>query len=74
VVGIDRINSLEPCIDSFRRRWLCLAALPELTQIVSLDFGQAGFPLSWSAVVAGADQLNATPVPALRPIEHYSQR
>ena len=42
-VGIDRISPPEPCIDNFLRLWLSLAALPELTQMVSLDFEQAGF-------------------------------
>ena len=42
-VGIDRITRPEPCVDNFLRLRLCLAALPELTQTISLDFEQAGF-------------------------------
>ena len=42
-VGIHRISPSEPCVDNFLRLWLSLAALPELTQIVSLDFEQSGF-------------------------------
>ena len=30
------------CIDNFLRLWLSLVALPDLTQMISLDFEQAG--------------------------------
>ena len=43
LIGIGEINQPEPCIDNFLRLCLSLAALPELTQIGSLDFEQAGF-------------------------------
>jgi hypothetical protein len=42
-VGINRINPPEFCIAHFLQLWSSLAALPELTHIVSLDFEQAGF-------------------------------
>jgi len=42
-VGVNRIRLPEPCVDNFLRLWLSLASLPELTQIGSLDFEQAGF-------------------------------
>src|SRR5260370_25752367 len=41
-IGIGGINPPEPCIDNFLRLCLSLAALPELTQIGSLDVEQAG--------------------------------
>lgn len=34
--------------------------LPEFTQIVSPNFEQAGFPLSWRVAVSTADWLTAT--------------
>jgi hypothetical protein len=42
-VGVNRIKLSEPCVDNFLRFWLSLASPPELTQIGSLDFEQAGF-------------------------------
>ena len=42
-VGLDKISLPKPCIDNFRRLWLSLAALFELTQMVSLDFEQTSF-------------------------------
>jgi hypothetical protein len=42
-VGIDKISLAEPCVDNFLRFWLSLAALPEFTQVVSLNFEQTGF-------------------------------